>query len=190
MIMSIPYSDNIRWNSYTNTPNWYTKVPVPTQNMMPENKNSVQQIVHKIFIDTFKELYTRGVQCLRDSARLILKEPIRSVWTPIILSKNWKQRERVVVNAQLVGCSFVQLVYVPTKALMAIAALATLTVSREKALQLLDISESWSANLDGCASRLEALKTEGRGNAQNQEAYHEYKEWLFKIDAKLCRKES
>jgi hypothetical protein len=122
----------------------------------------------------------------------VLKVPIRAIMTPIVLPKNWKERERSKINAKLTGYSFVQLLLVPVKFLVAIAAISASAISCKRAEQwLLDKSEGWTTyttHLDGRASQLEALKEEGIKKSNTREEYAQYREWLYNIDSKLCRK--
>lgn len=185
--MAIPYNDNLRWDTYLSHPDWHKTQPEPTQ--LPEKCLDSQstRAIKELFRQTFKQPFTRGVQCLRDAARLVLKVPFRSLKTPVFLKKNWKQRERAKINAKLAGYSFLHLLSVPVKFCVALAALAISAVSFDAARKTLDKSESWGAYLDGRASQLEALKEEGRQNAQTREEYARYKEWLYGIDPSLCR---
>lgn len=68
--------------------------------------------------------------------------------------------ERAKVNVKLTGYAFVQLVSVPGKFIVALAALSAGPFSNEKAQWLLDKSVNWTIHLDGRASQLEALKEE------------------------------
>ena len=106
------------------------------------------------------------------------------------LPKNWKAREHAKINATLTAYSFVQLLFVPAKFIVALTALATSAVSWKKAKYLLDKSENWSTHLNGCAAQLEALKEEGLKNASTQKEYNTYKEWIYSIDPKLCLKDN
>jgi len=184
--MSIPYNDNLVWSSYRSNPDWYKSLPEPSNN----HQNQLERAVNQLFEQTVKQPIARGIQFIRDSARLVLKVPIRSTLTPIVLEKNWKQRERAKINAKLTGYSFVQLLSVPVKFLIALSALATAGISQKRAKWLLDKSTDWTAHLDGGASQLEALKEEGRANAKTRDEFNQYKNWLYSIDPKFCRKDS
>lgn len=119
----------------------------------------------------------------------MLKVPIRSVWTPIILSKNWRELERTKINIKLTGYSLVQLISVAFKAVIALVALVvSIVFSKDGANWLLNKSEGWTAHLDGRAAQLEALKEVGAKNAPDRNQYDAYKQWLYAIDPKLCRK--
>ncbi len=187
--MSIPFNDNLSWNSYNSNPDWHQNQPVtpPPVSHTIQQKN---QVIHQVGKQIFKQPFTRGWQFTRDAARLLLKVPIRSIWTPIVLPKNWKQRERTKINAKLAGYAFVQLASVPPKFVVALTALITLRFSLKKAQQLLDKSARVTAYLDGRASQLEALKEVGQVNASSREEYASYKAWLYTINPKLCRKEA
>ncbi len=185
--MSIPYNDNLKWDAYQSKSEWYKGLPEWTPST--DHESQLIRAANELFAQTFKQPVVRGVQCIRDAARLVLKVPIRSMLTPVWKSENWKQRERAKINAKLAGYSLVQLVSVPAKFLVALAALATSAISYQKAKRLLDKSERWTAHLDGRASQLEALKEEGRLNAKTREEYNAYKQRLYNIDPKLCRKE-
>jgi hypothetical protein len=178
--MSIPYNDALSWNSYQTTPDWYKNQPAAP----PSSEAPVKRAANELFAQPV----VRGVQFIRDAARLVLKVPIRALKTPIILEKNWKELERAKVNAKLTGYSFVQLVTAIVKIPVALAALATAVISPDKATWLLDQSARFTAYLDGRASQLEALKEEGAKREGNREEYNNYKSWLYGIDPKLCRK--
>ncbi|MFI0435661.1 MAG: hypothetical protein ACH350_08070 [Parachlamydiaceae bacterium] len=179
--MSIPFNDNLSWSVYQSNPQWHENQPVVTRDQCG-GMRALQDIASQ----GVKEPVIRGVQCLRDAARLVLKVPIRSLLKPIWLEKNWKEYERAKINAKLVGYSFVQLLSVPPKFLVAIAALMTSVISSSKSQQLLDKSEYWTAHLDGRAAQLEALKEVGRPHAGSREEYLAYKEWLYGIEPRLC----
>lgn len=186
--MSIPYSDNLQWSTYTSHPNWhqtsFEAITAPSVDSNSIAKRAATEILAQIF----KESVIRGIQFIRDGARLVLKVPIRSVWTPIILSKNWKEFERTKINVKLTGYSLVQLISVPFKSVTALAALIVSVVSKNKANWLLHKSESWTTHLDGRASQLEALKEVGGKEASDRNQYDAYKQWLYQIDPKLCCK--
>jgi hypothetical protein len=183
--MSIPYNDHLAWSSFRADPNWYKSQPAPSV----DRQDQVKHAVNELYAQTINQPVSRGVQFIRDAARLVLKVPIRSVLTPIFLKKNWKERERAKINAKLTGYSFVQLVSVPAKFVVALTALATSKFSQDRAKWLLDKSEDWTAHLDGRASQLEALKEEGRIHAKNRGEFNNYKKWLYSIDPKICRKD-
>ncbi len=182
--MSISFNSHLSWNSYLETPDWHKAA---TEELLSDQQSEVGFAVDTLFVQTPKQLALRSVQFIRDTARLVLKVPIRSIWTPIVLEKNWKQRERAKINAKLVGYSFIQLLSVPVKFLVALVALAASAVSLNQAKLLLDTSKGWTAYLDGRASQLEALKEVGRKSAQSPVEYYAYKSWLYTIDPKLCR---
>lgn len=186
--MSIPYSVNLSWNFYKANTERHKEEPLAVQNPSEEVVNQTKRAVNEAFVKTFKQAGVRGVQFIRDGARLVLKVPIRSILTPIILPKNWKERERAKVNVKLTAYSFIQLFSVPVKFFVALTALAISAFSYKKAQWLLDKSETYTSRLDGRASQLEALKEEGRVNASDREEYNLYRIWLYNIDPKLCHK--
>lgn len=206
--MSIPYSDKIKWDAYQNDQfidNRGNAVPVGSK------QDLFNRAVKEVFVCSISQLKTRSVQFVRDALRLVLKVPIRAVKTPFIFKKYWKQCENAKINAKLTGYSFVHLLYVPVKFAVALAALATLSVSAAKAQWLLDKCDEGSAYLDGRASQLEALKEEGLKNATMKQPildkdskpetpeeevlrydderalYNSYKQWLYRIDPRMCR---
>lgn len=183
--MAIPFNDNLLWNIYETNPDWHKEQPATASAI---RENPVNRAAKEVFTQVFKQSVARSFQFVRDAARLVLKVPFRSIWTPIILSKNWSELERSKINAKLTGYSFVHMVLVPVKFLVALAAIATAAVSFKKAEWLLDTSESWTSHLDGRASQLEALKEQGAKLAPTKENYNSYKDWLYGIDAELCRK--
>lgn len=185
--MAISFNDNLLWGTYISAPDWHKEQPMPGS--MPSTDNQIRRVANELFAQAFKQPIARSIQCIRDTARLVLKVPIRSIWTPIVLSKNWKQYERAKINTKLAGYSFIQLVSIPVKFLVALTALATSVISSKRAKWLLDKSAHCTAYLDGRASQLEALKEVGRKNAPDQKEYSEYKKWLYSIDPKLCCKE-
>lgn len=188
--MSIPYNDNLQWNVYQTNPDWDKQLPVPAPAALDHRRRvQLKRALTELASQTFKQPIVRGVQFIRDTARLVLKVPIRAIKTPIVLSKNWKERERCKINANLTGYSFVHLVSVPAKFLVALAAILTSAISSKGGQWLLDKSDSYTARLDGRASQLEALKEMGIKNANDRNEFNQYKDWLYKIDPKLCRKE-
>lgn len=187
--MSIPFNDNLLWKAYCSNPDWHKSQLTSSPTLSIDGETQVRRAVDELFAQAVKQPIVRGVQFIRDAARLVLKVPIRSVWTPIVLEKNWKQLERAKINTKLTGYALVQLVSVPAKLLVALAALITSTVSQNKAKWLLDKSEHWTTCFDGRASQLEALKEEGGKNALSREEYNKYRDWLYSIDTKLCRKD-
>ena len=193
--MSIPFNDNLQWSVYQENPTWHKSQSEPAPARAEAIKalrgceSQMRRAVNEVFIQTFQQSFIRSFQCIRDTARLVLKVPVRAIWTPIVLPKNWKMCERSKINAKLTGYSFVQLVSVPAKFLVALAAIATSAISSKKAQWLLDKSEDWTSHLDGRASQLEALKEVGTVNASNRGEYKLYKVWLYSIDSKLCRRE-
>ncbi len=184
--MSIPFNDNLCWDTYHSNPHWHKSMSASAPSI--DRENQMKRAVNEVFVQTFKQPLVRSVQFIRDAARLVLKVPIRSIWTPIVLPKNWKQLERAKINTKLTAYSFVQLVSVPAKFLVALAALATSAISWRGAQWLLDKSVRWTLHLDGRASQLEALKEVGGSNASNRHQYNLYKDWLYTINPKLCRK--
>jgi hypothetical protein len=183
--MSIPYNDYLNLDIYQLHPNWHQFVPAPVSN----NENQACRALKEVGSNLTVQPVVRGVQAIRDLARLVLKVPIRAVATPVCLEKNWAERERAAVNAKLTGYAWVQLACVPPKLIVALVALGVAMVSEDGARLVLDTSENWTAHLDGRASQLEALKEEGAKKLSSQEEFDKYRAWLYSIDAKLCRKE-
>lgn len=188
MIMAIAYNDNLQWSTYTSNSNWHETPFEATDSL--DSGSVAKRAAAEVLTQTFRQSVVRGIQFIRDGARLVLKVPIRSVWTPIILPKNWRELERTKINVKLTGCSLVNLISVPVKSVTALAALVVSVVSKNEANWLLNKSEGWTAHLDGRASRLEALKEVGAKRAPDREEYGAYKQWLYAIDPKLCRKPS
>ena len=184
--MSIPFNNNLLWNIYSKTPDWHKNKSIEISTPLELFDNKVSYAAKEVFIKTPKQFVSRGIQFIRDAARLILKEPFRSIWTPVVLPKNWGQRERVAINGKLAGYAFIQLVFVPVKFLVALTAIALSAISCNRAKSFLDKSESWTQDLDGRSSRLEALKEVGVKKINNQSDYIKYKNWLYNIDPKLC----
>lgn len=190
--MAIPYNDNLIWGIQNSNPDWH-KIQPEAEELAPAideedaEDNQAERALIELFLKTPEQLVIRSIQFVRDSLRLVLKVPLRAVWTPIILEKNWKELERAKINAKLTGYSFVQLASVPVKFLVALAALVTSAISWETANWLLDESDEWTATMDGRASQLEALKEQAGKNAPDRDAYDAYKNWLYSIDPKLCR---
>ncbi len=183
--MAIPFNNNLTWKNYAIYPDWHASLTEP----MGGTENQVNKSAKGIFKHIGNQFGARGVQFIRDGARLVLKVPVRSLLTPIFLPKNWKQRERAKINAKLAGHAFVQLLIVPAKFLIALTTLVKLGVFFKKSNELLDRLEQQTDRLDGRASQLEALKEVGRIHAKDRQEYNGYKKWLYRIDPKLCRKE-
>jgi len=188
--MSIPYNDNLQWSTYTSNPNWHETPFEATAAPSADSNSMAKRAATEALTQTFIESVVRVIQFTRDGARLALKVPVRSVLTPIILPKNWRELERTKINVKLTGYSLVQLISVPVKSVNALAALVASAVSKNGANWLLNQSESWTAHLDGRASQLEALKEVGAKGAPDRDQYDAYKQWLYGIDPKLCRKAS
>jgi hypothetical protein len=173
--MSIPYNDYLKWDSYVNDPernNWESAFESHQKLKQPAN---------------------RAIQFIRDLARLVLKVPIRAVFvTPVFLPKNWGERERCSINAKLAGYSFVQMLFVPVKYSIALAAILTSAISCKRTLQwcvgLKGRLKDYTDHLDGRASQLEALKEEGIKNAKTREDFDKYKDWVYEPDACQLRK--
>lgn len=199
--MSLPYAKNqLNLDNYLSntTPVWPEKVASDTDNL-------VKRVANEFFAQTFKQPFVRSIQFIRDSARLILKVPIRTLITePFFKKQNWGSRERAKINAKLVGYSFIQMISVPVKILIAILAIFTLAIGWTSATKmLLDKSDSYSKYLDGRASQLEALKMEGckknekyfkkltRHNKEKSKLtfkiFCDYKNWLYQFNPILCR---
>lgn len=186
--MSIPFNDNLLWKTYCTNPDRYKSQQISLPSSSIDGESQAKRAGEELLTQVFQQSVVRGIQFIRDAARLVLKVPIRSIWTPIILEKNWKQLERAKINTKLTGYALLQLVSVPVKLIVALAALVTSAVSQNRAKWLLDSTEEWTTFLDGRASQLEALKEEGGKNALTREEYNAYKNWLYSIDPKLCRK--
>lgn len=184
--MSIPFNDNLKLETFNENPNWHLGLTAP----LPEYESQQSRALEELSDTVFHESLKRSEQFIRDLARLVLKVPIRSIATPIILEKNWQERERAKVNAKLAGYSFIHLLFVPAKFIVALAAIASSKFSNEIPKQLIDATEDWSAYLDGRASQLEALKEEGVKKANTSEDLEAYRSKLYKIDPRLCRKPS
>lgn len=186
--MSIPYNDNLQWSTYISNSNWHKNSLETSIAPLPDYNSLSQRAATEVLAQTPKEAVVRGIQFIRDSARLVLKVPIRSIWTPIILPKNWRELERTKINVKLTGYSLIQFTSVPVKSVTALAALVVSVVSKDGANWLLNQIENWTAHLDGRASQLEALKEVGAKRAPERNQYDAYKQWLYTIDPKLCRK--
>src|SRR5688572_30257067 len=148
--MSIPYNDNLKLSVYQSNPEWHLHL----EESAVKNEGQGQRAADELLENATKQPFFRTIQFIRDTARLILKVPVRAVWTPIILEKNWAERERATVNAKLTGYAIVQLASVPPKFLVALVAIVTSVGSQEKAKWLLDTSEAWTKHLDGRTSQL------------------------------------
>ncbi len=183
--MSIPYSDLITYEKFTAGSHGPAVVPTAPS----DQQSQVRRAASEVFRQGTHQPVMRSIQFIRDSLRLVLKVPVRSlILTPIFQKKNWAERQRSLINAKLTGYAFVQLVSVPAKFLVAIAAIVTSAVSQKKAQWLLDKSDSYTNFLDGRTSQLEALKEEGAKKATTRREFEDYRTWLYGIDAKLCRK--
>lgn len=182
--MSIPYNNCLRLDQYLSNPDWYEDL----QDFPAKEQSQIARAAGELFMNVFEQPIVRAVQLIRDTLRLVLKVPIRALTTPIFLEENWHERERAKINAKLTGYAFVQLVSVPVKFLCALVALGISMLFPDKAKEFLDQSEEWTAHIDGRTSQLEALKEEGAKKCQNQEDFNAYKDWLYEIDPKLCRK--
>lgn len=182
--MSIPYND------YLSVSNFSAAVPMPAV-PAPAVQSEISQTrraVNELATQTFKQPLVRGVQFVRDALRVVLKVPVRAVFTdPVYFPSNWKGREHALINLKLAGYSFVQLLSVAPKFMVAIAAILTSAISKKKAEWLLDKSNAITAFLDGRASQLEALKEQGLKNINVRSDYDAYKAWVYKIDPALCR---
>lgn len=183
--MSIPFNQNLLCANYRSNPNWYRDISHPEI----EYPNQTKRAIDNLFAQAVTQPVVRTVQFLRDSARLVLKVPIRAIWTPVVLPKNWAERERAAINAKLTGYSFIQLSSVPIKVFAASAALAAAKFSPEGSKYLLDMSEYWITHLDGCASQLEAIKEEGCKQIKDRVEFEAYKAWVQGIDPRICRRQ-
>jgi len=189
--MAISYNQMLSRSNHEMCPHWYVDVLALAPEPSSDRKSQAKRAANELAVQIFQQLPARVVQFVRDGLRSILKVPFRSLCTPIFLSKNWAELERSKVNTKLTGYSFVQLLFVPVKFCVALAALATSAISWKKAQSMLDWNTKWTAHFDGCASRLEALKEEGCktfGKEGKQNEYNLYKVWLYNIPAELCRR--
>lgn len=184
--MSIPYNDHLSLNTYRSNPDWHKKLPLTPLKFEGQGRRAAGELCEQ----TFKQSCIRLVQVIRDTARLVLKVPVRAIAKPICFEKNWQERQRAFVNLKLTGYAFVQFASVPAKIFVAFTALAISVLSQDCAKSLLDKSEEWTAHVDGCTSQLEALKEEGAKKALNRKEFDEYRNWLYGIDPKVCRKAS
>lgn len=182
--MSIPYNPNLSLDScYKNS-----FAGILSHEPSLYQGSQVKRAAKEAIANLFKEPVVRGVQLLRDAARLVLKVPIRAIFNPIFLEKNWRELERAKVNAKLTGYAFIQLASVPVKFAVALAALTACAFSQETAKRWLDGSYKWTAHFDGRASQLEALKEEGAKKSKSREEFETYKAWLYRFDPSVCRK--
>ncbi len=180
--MAIPYNPLLSVEVYKTGQN-------PFDNVTNEVKNDESQVTRalsEIFNQIVKQPVVRGIQFVRDAARLVLKVPVRAIVKPIFQEKNWQELERAKVNAKLTGYSFVQFVSVPAKFAVALTALTMTAFSYQKAKKLLDYSEGWRLHLDGRAAQLEALKEQGAKKIPNKGEFQKYRAWLYTFDPKLC----
>ncbi|MBA3239589.1 MAG: hypothetical protein H0T62_14780 [Parachlamydiaceae bacterium] len=185
--MSIPYNENLKWDTYISNPDWYKNDPEQAAEILNDQENHLNAL-NELVEQTVYQPVLRTIQFIRDLARLVLKVPIRAIMTPIVLPKNWKERERSAINAKLTGYSFVQLLSVPVKFFVAIVAIITSAFSRKAELWLLDKSERWTTHLDGRTSQLEAIKEEAIKSSSSRKEFDQYKEWIYEIDTRICRK--
>lgn len=176
--MAIPYNNHLSYNNFIYNNEWYKD---------PQNLKPVPQKANPLFIP---ELFRRSIQFIRDAARLVLKVPVRAVWTPIILKKNWRERERALINVKLTGYSFVHLVSVPIKLVATIASLAVMIFNINAFNSINVYRHSWTAFLDGRASQLEALKEVGLKKTKTDKEYETYKQWVYSIHPALCRSDN
>jgi hypothetical protein len=177
--MAIPYNPQIGFISFCSS--------APIDDPVPHKRiKNVSGYAKEAIAQIFKDSIVRTIQCVRDTARLCLKVPIRALYTPIFLSKNWRERERTKINCQLAAYSAFHLVCVPAKTVLALAALVSAVFSKREAHYFLKKSRSLTTYLDGGAARLEALKEEGAKKAPSQRDYHEYKLWLYNIPRDRC----
>lgn len=182
--MSIPYNPNLTLDCYyKNLSNEVSWLEPSLDSGNQENRAAKEAIAN-----LFKEPVVRGIQLLRDTARLVLKVPIRAIAKPIFLEKNWQELERAKINVKLTGYAFVQLAVVPAKFAIALSALAVCVFSQKTAKTWLDESYKWTAYFDGRASQLEALKEEGAKKLKTRDEFENYKSWLYRFDPSVCRK--
>lgn len=182
--MSIPYNVNLFWGAHKINADWQAHIIAPSKVVDSQMKRAAKAA----FALGLVEPFARSVQFIRDSLRLTLKVPIRALRTPYHLEKNWKELERAKINVKLTAYAFVHLLSVPAKFAVALTALALSAVSAKRANQLLDAIDTCTSTLDGRASQLEALKEEGVVNAKSKEELAAYRNWLYSLDPKLCRR--
>jgi hypothetical protein len=176
--MSIPYANHLKLNCYQTHPDWH-------QGLSPKisDRGAFVYAVHQVV-----QFPIRVIQLIRDVARLIFKVPIRALCTPICLEKNWQEKERAKINAKLASYAFIQLVSVPVKFGIALIALGISIASSEKAQNIVNACKNYTIHLDGRAAQLEALKEEGAKKAKTKQEYYAYRDWLYSIDPRLCKK--
>lgn len=182
--MATPYSGILRWNTFKSTDNSYWHTYTEPQRIEEEPSGQTNRAAIDAVNQVVIELIARGVQCIRDTARLVLKTPIRLIFERC----HWKQLERASINGKMAFYSAVQLVSVPPKFLAALSALCISPFSQRKAKWIQDKSESWTRNIDGRMSKLEAQKEEGLKNASCKKEFLAYKKWVERIPAHRCRK--
>jgi hypothetical protein len=180
--MAIPYNPLLSVEVYKTGQNPFENEPVASTNEV----NQVKRAISDIFDQTVKQPVIRGVQFVRDAARLVFKVPVRAIVKPIFQEKNWQELERAKVNAKLTGYSFVQFVSVPAKFAVAFAALTMSAFSAQRAKKMLDYSEGWKLHLDGRAAQLEALKEQGAKKITDKVEFEKYRIWLYNLDPKKC----
>lgn len=146
----------------------------------------LNKVVSIIFIETIRDLVLRTVQFIRDSARVVLKVPIRVITTPSIVTHNWKERERTIINMKLPLYSFAQVLLVGVKFATALLSIPISVLSPKYGRSLLNQCQEQVLTLDGRAAQLEALKEEGRVHAKNPQEFANYKAWLYQFDPKEC----
>lgn len=186
--MSIPYSENLSWSNFNDDRYWYLTLA----DQSAENKQEYQgkRAMDDICDQVVNQLANRAEQFLRDAARLIIKTPFRCIYKPIVEKCIWRQYERTGINGKLALYSFVQLISVPAKFMVALTAISISSLSERTAKWLLDKSENWTKHIDGRGSKLEALKEEGLKNAQSKKAFYAYKRWIEQISSQLCLKQT
>lgn len=188
--MSVPYvSEVIGWNAYLSevengfsTNEIFVKEAAFESTKEGQAKRAVTDVFHQAIYESLK----RSVLFVRHGLRTVLKTPIRLI-KATGKETLWWQKERASINAKLALYSFVQMISVPAKFLVALAALAISPFSGRNAEWLQDWSESWTENIDGRMSKLEALKEEGIVNAKTKDEYNAYKKWVQGKNALLCR---
>lgn len=184
--MSIPYNEILSIKNYRSDATYacLNDLP-PTEQNLEDPATRAKGMLYSL---TFKGP-ARSVQFVRDALRLILKVPVRSfILKPIFFEKNWQERERATVNLKLVGYSFIQLVAMPVKFVVALVALGIAKRNPEKAQEMLNECDIWTRHHDGRASQLEALKEEGAKSANDRAEFEAYRNWLYGIRPEFCRK--
>lgn len=171
--MSIPYSDDFKWGVF----NQAREVPQLRETALafaPTAEIQRLRAVNELWDQVSRQLVLQGIQSLRDTARLVLKTPIRIAKNPF----SWKTRQRTEINTKMAAYSVVQFASVPFKFGVALVALVTTPVTPAGSNTLLNKSFKWTSDIHLRMSKLEALKEEGLANAQSESDFLQYKAWI------------